>query len=124
MKLDAKRRGQYVIKREQRGMFKISSRTKIKPKDDVICRIEESISQARWSQSLNQPDSTQQRPHLPSYAISPAPNSQFSVHVCVCVCGQHLSKRLRESVDGSVREGSGLALPRHNTPARTACKSR
>lgn len=37
-----KRRGQYVIKREQRGMFKISSRAKIKPKDDVICQIEES----------------------------------------------------------------------------------
>lgn len=40
MKLGAKRRGQYVMKREQRGMFKISSRTKIKLKDDVICRIE------------------------------------------------------------------------------------
>lgn len=32
MKVDAKRRGQYVVKREQRGMFKISSRTEIKPK--------------------------------------------------------------------------------------------
>lgn len=85
MKLDAKRRGQYVMKREQRGMFKISSRTKIKPKDDVICRIEESISVTEWSQSLNQPDSTQHHPRLPSYAISPALNSQFSLCVCACV---------------------------------------
>lgn len=106
MKLDAKSRGQYVIKREQRGMFKISSRTKIKPKDDLICRIEESISVPEWSQSLNQPDSTQHRPCLPSYAISPAPNSQF----CVCVCGQHLSKRVKESIDGYVMVEGGLAL--------------
>lgn len=61
----------------ERGVFKISSRAKIKPKDDGICRIEESLSVPEWSQSLNQPDSTQQRPCLPSYAISPAPNSQF-----------------------------------------------
>ncbi len=74
-----------MMKREQRGMFKISSRTKIKPKDDVICRIEESISVTEWSQSLNQPDSTQHWPCLPSYAISPAPNSQFSLCVYVCV---------------------------------------
>lgn len=58
MKLETKRSGQYVMKREQRGMFRISSRTKIKPKDDVICRIEESISVLERLQSFNQPDST------------------------------------------------------------------
>lgn len=139
MKVDAKRGGQCVIKGEQRGMFKISSRTKIKPKDDVICRIGQSISQARRSQSLNQPDSTQRQPCLPSYA----PNSHFSVcvsgrlSVCVgereterrrdtqaerergSVCGQCLSERLRGRVDGSVREGRGRALPRHRCSAGT-----
>lgn len=85
MKLNAKRRGQYVMKREQRGLFKISSRTKIKPKDDVICRIAESISATERSQSLNQPGSTQRRPCPPSYAISPTPNSPFSPCVCVSV---------------------------------------
>lgn len=73
------------MKREQRGMFKISSRTKIK--DDVICRIEESVSVTERAQSLHQPDSTQRRPCLPSYAISTSPSSQFSLCVCVCVAG-------------------------------------
>lgn len=67
-------------------MFKISSRTKIKPKDDVICRIEESVSVTEWSQSLNLPDSTQNHRCIPSYLISPAPNSQFSLRgVFACV---------------------------------------
>ena len=52
MKLDVKRRGQYVMKREQRGMFKISSRTKITPKDDLIGTIEESISVTHGSNHL------------------------------------------------------------------------
>lgn len=73
------------MKREQRGTFKISSRTKIKPKDDVICRIEESISVTERSPSLNQLDPTQQRPCLPSYAISLTPTVHFHC-VCVCVC--------------------------------------
>lgn len=72
------------MKREQRGMFKISSRTKIKPKDDVISEIEEkSISATEWSKSLHQSDSTQLHPCPPSCAISPATHSQFSVCVCV-----------------------------------------
>lgn len=44
------------------------------------------LKKAEWYQSLNQPDSTQQHPCLPSYAISPAANSLFSLCVCVCQC--------------------------------------
>lgn len=116
MKLDAKRRGQYVMKREQRGMFKISSRTKIKPKDDVICRIEESISVTEWSQSLNQtPRST-----VPVFHHMLFPLLQTVDFHCVFVCGQ--VKGLQKALMTVIAE-CGLALPKHSTRVSTACKT-
>lgn len=115
MKLDANRRGQYVMKREQRGMFKISSRTKIKPKDDVISRTEESISVTEWSQSLNQtPPSTVPVFHHMLFPLLQTVNFHC---VCVCMCVYVCvggSERVAESVDGSVMAEGGLALPKHS----------
>lgn len=125
MKLDAKRRGQYVMKGEQRGMFKISSRTKIKPKDDVICCTEESISVTEWSQSLNQPGSAP-APSLSSIiCYFPCSQQSISLQVCVLVCvWARLSKRVTESVDGSVIVEGGLALSKRSSSVCTACEDR
>src|SRR4029434_3708376 len=93
MKMAAKGGGQYVMKRDQRGMFKRSLRAAItRPGDDAICRIEERASAGQRTLSnhlISATAPTAPCPCLPSYAVSPLQTVHFlcvCVSVCVCVC--------------------------------------
>src|SRR4029434_2588401 len=91
MKMAAKGGGQYVMKRDQRGMFKRSLRAAItRPGDDAICRIEERASAGQRTLSnhlISATPPTAPCPCLPSYAVSPLQTVYFlCVCVCLCVC--------------------------------------